>query len=144
MRIRAFVSTWLPLLALVVGAVFEARCSPPDPRAKLLPTSLPDLARADSAVQAQVRERYEALTRKIADRSTPAADLASAHGEYGMVLHAAAYFEAAEPCYVNGESLSPDDIRWPYYLAHLYNRKGMTAQATAAFTRVLAHRPDDF
>jgi tetratricopeptide (TPR) repeat protein len=39
--------------------------------------------------------------------------------------------------------MSPDEVRWPYYLAHLYKRKGDTDKAEAAFTRVLTLKPDD-
>ena len=72
MLLRAFVSAWLPLVAVVVAGAWAAACSSFDRRAALLPIALPDLARVDPAVQAQARERYEALTRKIAGRDTPA------------------------------------------------------------------------
>jgi len=111
---------------------------------QLAPVSLPDLARVDPPVQAQVRDRYETLIRQIADRHTPPADLAAAYGQYGMILQAAEYFDAAEPCYVDAERLVPDDVRWRYYLAHVYKSKGATDRAEAMFKQVLALRPDDF
>jgi tetratricopeptide (TPR) repeat protein len=98
----------------------------------------------DRPVQAQVRERYETLIRKIANRHTAPEDLATAYGQYGMILQAAEYFDAAEPCYLNAEALVPDDIRWRYYLAHVYKSKGATDRAEAVFRQVLALRPDDF
>jgi tetratricopeptide (TPR) repeat protein len=101
------------------------------------------LARVDPAVQEQARERYQTLTNRIADRGAPASELASAYGQYGMLLQAAEYFDAAEPCYLNARTLAPDEIRWPYYLAHLYKSKGETDRAEAAFKQVLALRSDD-
>src|SRR4051812_35078080 len=139
-----FVRAWLPSIALVVAAAVSTSCSRFDRQAKLLPMALPDLARADRSVQAQVRERYETLTAKIAYRETSQAELASAYGQYGMLLQAARYFDAAEPCYLNAQTLQPDEIRWPYYLAHLHKSKGETDRAEAAFRQALALRPDDF
>lgn len=113
-------------------------------RPKLAVVALPDLSRSDEAVQAQARERYARLTAKIEARDTPVADLASAYGEFGMLLQAAEYYDAAQPCYANAQALQPDEMRWPYYLAHLNRSKGQTDQAEVSFKRVLELRPDDF
>jgi tetratricopeptide (TPR) repeat protein len=132
------------LIALVAAGAVATCCSWSDRQAKLLPIALPDLARADPSVQAQTREQYETLTRKIGGRRTPQAELASAYGQYGMLLQAARYFDAAEPCYLNAKMLEAEEIRWPYYLAHLYKSRGETDRAEAAFREVLALRADDF
>jgi len=68
---------WVAVIAIGCGS-----------REKLLPVSLPDLSRVDQSVQAQARERYAALTRKMNSSVAPA-DLATAYGELGMVLQAA-------------------------------------------------------
>ena len=108
----------------------------------LLAAPLPDLSRVDAGVQAQVRGRYEALTRALSDRAD-APELASAFGQYGMVLQAAEFYDVAEPCYLNAQKLAPDEIRWPYYLAGLYKSRGETDKAEAAYKQALALRPDD-
>ncbi len=133
----------MKLLAPVVCvlAVVAASCS--SPRRTLQPVALPDLSRLDASVQAQVRERYERLTRAIGDRSTPVESLAAAYGEYAMVLQAAEYFDAAEPPYLDAQTLSPDDPQWPYYLANLYKSRGNTDKAEIEFKRVLDLQPDD-
>jgi tetratricopeptide (TPR) repeat protein len=134
-----FVSTLL--LVGVTGTLSAATACTSRP--KLLQVSLPDLARADSAVQAQARDLYASLTAKIAARSTAADDLGATYGRMGMVLQAAEYNDAAEPCYINAQSLVPADARWPYYLGHLYTSKGNTEKADASFHRVLDLQPDD-
>jgi tetratricopeptide (TPR) repeat protein len=111
-------------------------------RRDMRPMTLPDLSRVDPGVQAQVRERYETLKRSMAT-STPAAELATSYGQYGMVLHAAEFLDVAEPCYLNAQALAPDDVRWPYYLANLYKSRGETDKAEGAFKRALALQPDD-
>jgi tetratricopeptide (TPR) repeat protein len=110
---------------------------------KLAEVTLPELSRVDAPVQAQIRDRYAALTKMAAAGNAPARELGTAYGEYGMLLHAAEYHEAATPAYLNAQALVPDDPRWPYYLAQLYRAVGDTQAAMAAFRRVLELRPDD-
>jgi len=112
-------------------------------RPRLLPVALPDLSRADRAVQAQTRDLYASLTQKIGTRSSGPDDLGTAYGRLGMVLQAAEYHDAAEPCYVNARLLMPTDRRWPYYLGHLYTSRGESEKAEASFHRVLELEPDD-
>jgi len=111
-------------------------------RRGLAAAPLPELSRVDPGVQAQVRGRYETLTRALADRAE-APELAAAFGQYGMVLQAAEFYDVAEPTYLNAQKLAPDEIRWPYYLASLYKSRGETDKAEASYKRVLELRPDD-
>ncbi len=109
---------------------------------ELRPVTLPDMARSDEGVQMQARERYAAVLQKLEARAADA-ELGVAYGELGMLFHAAEYFDAAEPAYLNAQALMPREARWAYYLAHLYKRKGDTAQAFAAFRRALDLQPRD-
>jgi tetratricopeptide (TPR) repeat protein len=128
-----FVSSWLILIA--------AGCSS-SARRNARPVTLPDLSRVDAGVQAQVKERYDTL-RKAMNGSSTDAELATAYGQYGMVLQAAEFFDAAEPCYLNAQALAPEEMRWPYYLADLHKSRGETDAAETAFKRVLQLKPDD-
>jgi tetratricopeptide (TPR) repeat protein len=130
-----------PGVVVACVAALLAACS--TPRRNLLPVTLPELTRVDPGVQKQVRDRYDALKAAIDSSSTPAADLASDYGQYGMVLQAAEFGDAAEPSYLNAQTLAPDDVRWPYYLANLYKTRGDTDKAEAAFKRALALQPND-
>lgn len=124
------------------SAESPAKIASPD-RATLAAVTLPDLSRMDPPVQAQARERYAVLEQRRAAPGTSDADLAVAYGEYAVLLHAAEYDEAALPAYLNAQALQPGDMRWPYYLGHLYKSEGDTGQALQAFTRALQIRPDD-
>ena len=103
---------------------------------------LPDLARMDPSVQAQVKQRHAALMEKRKASASGDA-LGSAYGEYAMLLHAAEYHEAAEPAYLNAQDLMPADVRWPYYLGHLYKSIGQTQKSIDAFTRALDRSPSE-
>jgi tetratricopeptide (TPR) repeat protein len=109
------------------------------------PVTLPDLSRVDPGVQAQVKERYDTLKQALkgSSGSSTDAELATAYGQYGMVLQAAEFFDAAEPCYLNAQALAPDEFRWPYYLANLHRSRGETDKAEVEYKRALALRPDD-
>lgn len=115
--------------------------SAPDGRA-LRPVSLPDLSKMTVSVQKQIREAH-ALLLKNENRQTPAPPIADAQGELGKLLMAAGYPEAAEPCLLNAQALTPDDHRWPYYLGHLYRDRGDLPSALTSFGRALQLRPDD-
>ena len=126
----------------LVAAACGSRESADEPAA-LAPIALPELSRVDAPVKAQITDRYAAVTKMLASTAPAGRDLGAAFGEYGMLLHAAEYYEAAEPAYRNAEALVPDDPRWPYYLGHLHRTEGDTDKAMAAFRRALALRPDD-
>jgi tetratricopeptide (TPR) repeat protein len=112
-------------------------------RKALRPVQLPDLSKVESAAQKQLRDGYAALTARIENPSTPDADLGLAYGEMGKLLMAAEYRDAAESSFLNAQALTPNEARWPYYLAHLYKTRGDSARTAAAFERALQLRPDD-
>ena len=134
-------------IAVAVLLVFAAACgssktsAPPAPSAPR-EVLLPDLSRMDASVQAQVKQRHATLMEK---RKAGASgdELGAAYGEYGMLLHAAEYHEAAEPAYLNAQDLMPGDVRWPYYLGHLYKSIGQTQKSIDAFTRALDRSPSE-
>ena len=128
-------------LSLFCVVLVVAGCS--SARRNLLPVALPELTRLAPPVQRQVRERYDALTAAIDSRSTPRAELALDYGQYGMVLQASEFVDAAEPSYIDAQTLSPEDVRWPYYLASLYKSRGETDKAEVAYKRALALQPND-
>lgn len=105
--------------------------------------ALPDLSRVDAAVQAQIRERHEAVLALGRDPSAPPGARAEALGALAVLLHAAEYYDAAEPAYENARALVPTDPKWPYLLAHLYKSRGETERSLAAFTRALDLAPAD-
>jgi tetratricopeptide (TPR) repeat protein len=109
---------------------------------ELRPVSLPDVSRSDRSVQLQLRELHSAVLEKQEIRAADA-ELGAVYGQLGMVLQAAEYVDAAEPAYLNAQALMPDDVRWPYYLGHLFRRTGDTTRSIASFTRALELRPSD-
>lgn len=138
------------LAVMLVAAGLLTGCGPspantPAPAASSgapLAVTLPDLSRAEPVVQSQARELHTALTTALA-RGEKGESLAAAYGRLGMLLQAAEYLDAAEPCYRNAESEAPAEPDWPYYLGRLYQSTGRADDAAAAFTRVLKLAPAD-
>ena len=112
-------------------------------RKTLRGATLPDLSRATTTVQKQLRDGYASLTARIENTGTTDAELGRAYGEVGKLLMAAEYREAAEPCFLNAQALVPAEFSWPYYLAQLYKVQGNPANAMMSFERALQLRPDD-
>ena len=94
-------------------------------------------------VQSQIRQAYDVLQQTRADSRKTSSERATAYGELGKLFLAAESYADAEPCFVNASALSPDDYRWPYYLAHVYRSEGQSARAAVSFERTLAVHPDD-
>jgi tetratricopeptide (TPR) repeat protein len=117
----------------------ETRADRPERR----PIVLPDLSRASESVTRQLRDAHASLTRTLGEPDRTNAELARAYGQMGMLLMAAEYRDEAAACFLDAQALAPADIRWPYYLAHLYKARGETVQSSAAFERALRLQPSD-
>ena len=128
--------------ALSRAATDRPAVTAPDGRA-LLPVSLPDLSKMTASVQRQIRAAHESLSAKVENRQTPSPSLADAYGELGKLLMVADYPEAAEPCFLNAQTLASNDARWPYYLAHQYRKRGELDKARTSFEQALRLHPDD-
>jgi tetratricopeptide (TPR) repeat protein len=133
-------SIWLMVVTVSLAV---AGCRGPAAKATLRDVALPDMAGLDQSVQTQVRGKYAALTRIREGAEASDAQLGTAFGEYGMLLHAAENLEAAEPAYLNAQALMPSEPRWPYFLAHVRRTEGRTAESVSLFNRVLELRPND-
>src|SRR5262245_30531321 len=106
-------------LAKLVLVVFFSACSPAKEAQSLRPVALPDISSAAESVQKQIRDRYQSLQAAL-DRKDQPRELATAFGETGKLFIAAEYYDAAEACLRNAQQLAPDDMRWPYFLGHVF------------------------
>ena len=115
---------------------------PAPPGSGLQAVALPDFSGMDAPVREQMHARYVALKSSLDEAATPDAR-AAAYGAMGMLLMAATHFEPAEACFLNAQTLSPGDRKWPYYLGHLYKAKGPLEKSAASFERALELTPGD-
>ena len=130
------------IAALVAICVAPAACRPPaaaDAGAvRPLPTQapqLPDLSSLEPATQQQLRDAWDLLKRLVGDQTAKPNEVAAAYGRLGTLLMAAEYYKSAEPFLVNACAIQPDELRWSYYLAHVYRARNETAPAAHWFER---------
>ena len=104
---------------------------------------LPDLAEVSDSVREQIEARWRPVERLRTGEAVPDPDAATLYGALGMVLMAAEFPNAAVPAFRNARVLAPDDVRWPYYLAHLQRDAGMLDDAADRFEEARRLDPDD-
>lgn len=115
------------------------------PRSRELRTvALPDLSRTAASVQAQVTERYHAFQQRIATPSLPPAERANEYGDMGKLFLAADLLDVAEACFLNASALAATDMRWPYFLGHLYRKQGALDKSVESFEAARRLDPNHF
>ena len=147
----------------LTGLPLPAAAAPPtgDEVPELLPVPAPDLAEADPAIREQLADHREALDRALAapgesggagepssgdprgaDSAAPGG-LAALFGRMGQLYFLYGYDDAARAAFENARRLAPDDLRWPYYLGVLHERRGELEAAARELGSVLDRRPGD-
>ena len=129
---RVFSATLKGSLYVLAILICACRAEPPAPHVQ--PVTLPDISAAAPAVQQQIRDQYATL------QQTPSS--ADAYGALGRLLVAAEFYDAASTAFVDAQTLAPNDMRWPYYLAHVERMRNQPAKAAALFERVLTLQPE--
>ena len=138
-----------PLVAVVIAGLLGGACGLQDetasPEAAIdaavpPPLVLPDLSGLPEPVQAQVRDRHDAL-RRADDTGASAAARANAYGELGLILMATRFYDAAETAFGHAQALAPRQMRWPYYLAQLHRTTGDQPRAVERFERAVELDP---
>ena len=104
---------------------------------------LPDLAEVSDSVREQIEARWRPVERLRTGEAVSDPDAATLYGTLGMVLMAAEFPVAAVPAFRNAWMLAPDDVRWPYYLAHLQRDAGALDAAADRFEEARQLEPDD-
>jgi tetratricopeptide (TPR) repeat protein len=97
----------------------------------------------EEPARSQMQARFSTLKATIDNRASARSQLGDAYGEMGKLLMAATFVDAAEACFLNAQTLAPDDRRWPYYLGHVYKAKGPLERSVASFERALSLAPED-
>ena len=149
--LRGFPAATSTLTAAAIAGVLGSGCTPADEAtssgpanpaaaAPLAPLALPDLSGLPEAVQAQVRQRHDALRRAESTGATAAAR-SDAYGELGLILMATRFYDAAETAFGHAQALAPQAMRWPYFLAQLHRTTGDQPRAVEFFERAVELDP---
>lgn len=107
-----------------------------------VPIPMPELGAVEPGVRAQITTRKAELDRLLAAPDTPAADLATAYGELGLVFLTYEMSEPAAAALTNAARLAPDELRWTYLLGYLHKLKGRLPEAETHLGRAVELSPD--
>jgi tetratricopeptide (TPR) repeat protein len=102
------------VIVVAVGLFVASRSRARDVSA-LLP-SPPSLSAQQKAVDAHLRERYQAAMREPSS--------IAAVGSLCLAYHADMFFDAADRCYVAASQLAPQEWRWTYNRAVIQSERG--------------------
>jgi tetratricopeptide (TPR) repeat protein len=103
----------------------------------------PPLERMESAVRKQLEEARASVDAALAAKDASAAERAEAMGILGRLYLGYGLSSAAEAALRNAQRLAPDDLRWVYYLATLYQHERRLDDAREELLRALELRPRD-
>ncbi len=112
-------------------------------RSDLEPVPFPNLSAMEESVRTQLEHFQDELKALIQDPGAADKQLAAAYGRLGKLYQTYALLEGAAACYRNALKLAPRDLRWPYYLALLYEAEGDLQKAGSHFQKVLELNPFD-
>jgi len=107
----------------------------------LVPLDMPDVSRAEAAVQRQVTDAKAAVDRLEASGTASDGERAKAWGELGLTFMAYQFTEPSLAALTNAQRLAPDEWRWGYLLAYLRDLTGDQAEAARLYAATLEQQP---
>jgi tetratricopeptide (TPR) repeat protein len=102
----------------------------------------PDLTTLEPSVREQITAAQTALAAVKENPATTKPALSDAYGKLGQIYHAYSLIAAARDCYVNANTLAPQDFRWLYLLARLDQQEGRYDVAIRRYDAARSLRPD--
>ena len=108
---------------------------------ELVPIPEPDLSGLEPEVAEQLQETRSQLQGLLGRPDATPASQAEALGELGRLYHAYELNQSAEAAYYDAHLLAPEDPRWSYYLAYLYQQLGEFEKAATLYGRGLERQP---
>ena len=97
----------------------------------------PNLSSLQPAARQKIETLQESLEAAVAAGDSEAPEVREGFGFLAQILHAFELLDAAEICYRNAAALSPQDVRWAYYLGLVSNSKGDLADAVRQYELAL-------
>jgi tetratricopeptide (TPR) repeat protein len=122
--IRIFLLTMLVLSSVEASDTIEVSEKPVDSDLQLEPIPLPNLSSLQPAARQKIETLQSSLEVALAGGDLTALEVREGFGFLGQIFHAFELFDAAEICYRNAAALSPNEVRWAYYLGLVSNSKG--------------------
>ena len=139
-RRRLALAGWATAMAVLL-ATAPAGCRRGG-RDALEPLPEAPLTGLEPAASRDVAVRIERCEKARLDRAVPDAEVATACGAAGKVLHAYERLDAAAVAYRDAALVAPGDPRWPYLLAVVESGRGRTKEAISSLERAAKLAPE--
>ena len=107
------------LLILFLVAVLLSACSPPEEPAAPA-RALPDISSAAEPVQKQIRDRFQSLQAALERKASTAGSWRRRLANGKAVHRRPSITTPRDVCLRNAQQLDPGDMRWPYFLGHVF------------------------
>ncbi len=111
-------------------------------RRSLLSVPDPDLSRFETAVQGGLRAMQMRLAALVGAPEVTDRELANAYGELGQHYQAHHIYVPAESCYINAQTLAPEEFRWFYLAGYLAQQNGQLEKTVDHYRHALELRPE--
>jgi len=131
------------LLLSLFAVPLVAQTADTDMGVELLEVGYPDLSQFQEGIQTQITSSRGVLDRLIEDLESEPVELSEAFGSVGQLYLLYDFPDLAEACFTNASRLQPDDYRWHYYLAVVFQFDGRFEEAGESLERSLALSPND-
>ena len=102
----------------------------------------PNPATMEEGVAELLESSWTELNAKLIEDDSTLKSKAQAYADYGLVAFGNGLVLPAEIAFENATILAPNDERWIYFRALVYEYKGMLEKAVISFQRVLEMRPE--
>jgi tetratricopeptide (TPR) repeat protein len=102
----------------------------------------PVLKTLEADVREQLMSLQDSLAAAVSDRRITNEKLGEAYGSLGQAYHAYYLFPQAEECYRNALKLIPEDFRWGYLLANIFQGDGRAEESASYYKLTRKLRPD--
>jgi len=110
---------------------------------ELLELARPDLSQLEPEIQDRLRETRSELDEVLASAGDSPAELGRTFGELGQLYYVYDLTDLSKVCFLNAQTLLPEDYRWPHYLGVIHILDGESEAAERSLRRALELEPGD-
>ena len=111
---------------------------------ELLELARPDLSQLEPGIQERLQKERSELDEVLESASDSPIDQGQAFGALGQLYYVYDLTDLSKICFLNAQTLLPEDYRWPHYLGVIHILDGDPEAAETNLRRALELEPEDY